>query len=93
VVVERGVQAVPVPHGAELLPQRVPGPPHHPGATHGSKHTSSQGKTHTNTYIKIKQTQAPSLTFREEIEIYAAHVYIYIYYIILYIYISLFISL
>lgn len=44
VVVERGVQAVQVSHCAELLPQRVPGPAHHPGATPGSKLMSCQGR-------------------------------------------------
>lgn len=45
VVVERGVQAVQVSDRAELLPQRVPGPAHRPGAAHGSKHMSRQGTT------------------------------------------------
>lgn len=44
VAVERGVSASQACHGAELLPQRIPGPAHHPGASYGFKHVSQKGK-------------------------------------------------
>lgn len=54
VVVERGVGASQASHGAELLPQRIPGPAHHPGATYGFKHVSQKGKRRYNSQYTLQ---------------------------------------